>query len=140
MSKSFLCLWCDCEIKYVSCGERNVGASQMKKLGVVMDPIQSIHYKKDTTLAMLLEAQKRNYELYYFEQKDLFIRDGSAYGNSKQLKVDKDPKNWFQLGETKPIPLTDLDIIFMRKDPPFDVEYIYSTYILELAERQGIRI
>ena len=107
------------------------------RLGVVMDPIQSIHYKKDSTLAMLWEAQARSWELYYFEQKDLFLRDSMPYGHARKLSVFKNPQEWFKLGESTLLSLADLDIILMRKDPPFNEEYIYSTYILEHAERLG---
>ena len=110
------------------------------KLGVVMDPIADIHYKKDTTLAMLWEAEKRGYEIHYFEQKDLFVKNGVAYGNSRALKVFHDEQKWFELGATKSMPLAELQVILMRKDPPFDQEYIYTTYILELAERQGVLV
>lgn len=110
------------------------------KLGIVMDPIGSIYYKKDSTLAMLWEAEHRGFEIFYFEQKDLFLREGSAYGFSQLLKVYKNSEKWFALGEKKIIPLADLDIILMRKDPPFDLEYIYTTYILETAERAGVLV
>jgi glutathione synthase len=109
-----------------------------KKLGVVMDPISKIHFKKDSTLAMLWEAAKRHWTLYYFEQKDLFLRDGVVYGNARPLTVYQDENHWFDLGEEQVLPLSELDIILMRKDPPFDREYIYTTYLLEHAERQGV--
>lgn len=108
------------------------------RLGVVMDPIGSIHYKKDSTLAMLWEAQARGYELYYFEQKDLFLLEGVPYGDAKRLQVAKDSGNWFQFHEQQRIPLSSLNVIMMRKDPPFNEEYIYTTYILEHAEREGV--
>ena len=108
-----------------------------KKIGVVMDPIGSIHYKKDSTLAMLLEAATRGWTIYYFEQKDLFLRDGRALGKSRLLTVYADPARWFQFGASQDVALADLDLILMRKDPPFDREYIYTTYILEQAEQQG---
>lgn len=109
-------------------------------LGVVMDPIQSIHFKKDSTLAMLWEAEKRGWQIHYFEKKDLFIEDGKAFGRSRLLKVFHDPAQWFEFGKEARIPLADLTIILMRKDPPFDLEYIYTTYILELAERDGVKV
>lgn len=109
-----------------------------KKLGVVMDPIASIHYKKDSTLAMLWEAKARDYEIYYFEQKDLFLREGRAFGDAKILDVFQDEKKWFSFGEKKQIALAELDIILMRKDPPFNPEYIYTTYLLDHAEREGV--
>lgn len=110
------------------------------KLGVVMDPIASINYEKDSTLAMLLAASMRGWQLYYFEQKDLFIRDGVAFGNAKHLSVQQNAKQWYVFNKEEQIPLADLDIILMRKDPPFNEEYIYTTYILEHAERQGVLV
>lgn len=110
------------------------------KVGVVMDPIGSIHYKKDSTLAMLWEAKARDCEIYYFEQKDLFLRDGIAYGDARLLSVNKDPKCWYEFQGELTIPLADLDIILMRKDPPFNEEFIYTTYILEQAENSGVLV
>ena len=107
------------------------------KLGVVMDPIGSIHFKKDSTLAMLLEAQQRGYQLHYFELKDLYLAGPEARGISRGLRVQHDPHKWFELGDTHDIPLAQLDVILMRKDPPFDMDYIFTTYILELAEQAG---
>ncbi|MDR3490648.1 MAG: glutathione synthase [Gammaproteobacteria bacterium] len=107
------------------------------KLGVVMDDIASINFKKDSTLAMLWEADKRGWEIYYFEQGDLFLRDGVAYGNSHLLSVYHDEIKWFEFESAKQIPLSDLNVILMRKDPPFDKNYIYTTYILENAESAG---
>ncbi|HLB58048.1 MAG TPA: glutathione synthase [Gammaproteobacteria bacterium] len=110
------------------------------KLGVVMDPIASIHFKKDSTLALLFEAEKRGFELYYFEQQDLFLRDGKAFGNSRLLKIFRDPARWFELSERQCILLSDLNVILMRKDPPFNLDYIYTTYLLEHAERDGVLV
>ena len=107
------------------------------KIGVVMDPIEDINYKKDSTLAMLLEAQSRGWELYYMEQADLYIAHDVARANMKKLKVFNDAGNWFQLKAAEDLPLDSLDAILMRKDPPFDMNYIYSTYILEKAEEKG---
>jgi glutathione synthase len=106
-------------------------------LGVVMDPIDAIKYAKDSTLAMLLAAQARGFDLAYLEQGDLSLRDGVAFGRTRQLTVRADANDWFTLGEPRLERLGQLDAILMRKDPPFDTEYIYSTYILERAEEQG---
>ena len=106
-------------------------------LGVVMDPITTINYHKDSTLAMLLAAQKRGWQLFYMEQGDLYLRDGIAQGRMRPLQVFADEHRWFQLGEPDDAHLSRLDVILMRKDPPFDMEYIYSTYLLELAETAG---
>ena len=106
-------------------------------LGVVMDPIESIQPQKDTTLAILLAAQRRGWRLVYFQQSDLSIRDGVPLGKGNILTVTDDNDAWFQLGESWSKGLEKLDAILMRKDPPFDMEYIYTTYILELAEHYG---
>ena len=102
-----------------------------------MDPIAGIKYAKDSTLAMLLAAQSRGFELHYLEQQDLFVRDGQAMGHSRPLTVRADPVGWFTLGERTPQPLGSFSCILMRKDPPFDMEFIYTTYILERASDQG---
>lgn len=107
------------------------------RLAVVMDPIEDIKYAKDTSLAMLLAAQRRGYELLYLTQPDLYLRDGVAHGRARALTVHADPVNWFTFGETSDVRLGELDVILMRKDPPFDMEFIYTTYILERAELQG---
>jgi glutathione synthase len=110
------------------------------KLGVVMDPIADITYKKDTTLAMLWAAQARDWELYYMEQADLYLNQGEARANMARLTVFHDPESWYTLQPTQDHSLSELDVILMRKDPPFDNEYVYSTYILEDAERRGTLI
>jgi glutathione synthase len=107
-------------------------------VGVVMDPIAAINPKKDSTLAMMLEAQRRGHSLRYLELGDLFVRDGVAYGSSRAVTVQDQLTHFYQLGETQPdTPLGELDVILMRKDPPFDAEYIYATYVLERAEAAG---
>ena len=106
-------------------------------LAVVMDPIAKIKFAKDSTLAMLLAAAGRGWELTYFEQSDLFLRDGVAYGRGRPLKVFANPDRWFEFGESRLEKLGEFDCVFMRKDPPFDAEYIYTTYILERAQAQG---
>tara|TARA_Y100000768_G_scaffold99754_1_gene72827 strand:+ start:4784 stop:5725 length:942 start_codon:yes stop_codon:yes gene_type:complete len=110
------------------------------KLGVVMDPIESINFKKDSTLAMMLEAQERNHEITYITSNSLFIKSGEAYAQSSRIEVRNDPSDWFSLGEEKRIKLSELDSILMRQDPPFNSEYIYNTYILEMASRSGVNI
>lgn len=107
------------------------------RLGVVMDPIQHINTKKDSTLAMLQAAQRRGWTLFYFEQSDLYLTGGQAMGSARALQVFSDSANWFTLGERIEMPLGELDVLLMRKDPPFDSEFIYSTYMLEAAERDG---
>lgn len=110
------------------------------KIGVVMDPIESITVKKDTSLVLMLAAQQRQCELFYMEQGDLSLQAGQAYGRMAPIRVSMDEQQWFQRGEYTDQPLTELDIILMRKDPPFDSEFIYSTYILERAEQAGVLV
>jgi glutathione synthase len=110
------------------------------KFGVVMDPIVSITVYKDTTLAMLLEAQRRGWEIQYMEQHDLFQRDGESFAHMRRLRVHDDQSRWFDLGQESVRPLTALDVIFMRVDPPFNMEYIFTTYLLEWAESQGVLV
>lgn len=107
------------------------------QLGVVMDDIASINYKKDSTLAMLWEAKQRGWDIWYLELQDIFLRDGIAYGTAKQLDVFHDDKKWFAFKQSKTLPLSALNVILMRKDPPFDEQYIYATYILEHAQDAG---
>ncbi len=106
-------------------------------LGVVMDPIADIKFYKDTTLALLLAAQERGWSLHYMEQKDLYLLQGEARATTRALVVADNGDSWFKLGSHDDKRLGDLDVILMRKDPPFDNEYVYSTYILEAAQVQG---
>jgi glutathione synthase len=110
------------------------------RLLVVMDPIEAIKPAKDSTLAMLLAAQRRGWEILYAEQKDLSLRDGVAMGRLAPLKVRDAASGWFDRGEAKIGRLGDCNVVLMRKDPPFDTEYIYSTYILERARDQGAHV
>src|SRR5882724_3389306 len=106
-------------------------------LGVVMDPIGAIKPYKDTTLAMLLAAQARGWHLLYMEQPDLYLVEGEARARRRPLKVRDDKQDWYELGAEQDGPLKGMDAILMRKDPPFDMEYIYTSYILERAEAEG---
>lgn len=108
------------------------------KLGVIMDPIGSVNRKKDTTLAMLWEADSRGYHIYYFEQKNLSLKDGIPCGNGRRLTFNCEGDHWFNLGKEERIPLKELNVILMRKDPPFNEEYIYTTYILEQAQPEAL--
>ena len=106
-------------------------------LGVVMDPIQTIKVQKDSTLAMLLEAQRRQCPLWYMEQRDLELLDGRCMARMRPLAVRDDPDDWFSLGEARTQALDRLDGVRMRKDPPFDMEDVYTTYLLEQAQARG---
>lgn len=105
-----------------------------------MDSIRSITPKKDSSLAMLLEASRRDAEIHYFEQQDLRMLSGKAIGRSTLLTVRDDNDDWFDFGAQRDIELGDLDVILMRKDPPFNMEYVYTTYILDRAELAGALI
>ena len=108
------------------------------KFGVVMDPIGSINFKKDSTLSILIEAQSRKHDLIYMEPSSLFLRENGAYALTQEIKVRDDSENWFELSTISEMRLSDLDMIVMRQDPPFDANYIYNTYVLEAAEREEV--
>ncbi len=109
----------------------------MHTLGIVMDPIETISFHKDTSLAMLLAAQKRGFRLFYMTDKDLFIENGEPFAEASEIEVFDNADCWFKKSTPKRLPLSSLSTILMRKDPPFDNEFIYATYILELAEKAG---
>ena len=115
-------------------------ADKALRIGIIMDPIDSITPKKDSSLAMLLEAQHRAAEIHYFEQADLSILAGRAIGQSRRMSVQDTADDWFEFGEKAEVALGDLDAILMRKDPPFDMEYVYTTYVLDRAEAAGALI
>ncbi|MDG5501148.1 glutathione synthase [Marinobacter sp. BGYM27] len=110
------------------------------RLGIVMDPIEDIHFKKDTSLAMLWAAQQRGWELFYMEQPDLYLDGSTAMASVCALTVRMDPEDWFDRGEPQEMALGDLDVILMRKDPPVDREFMMATYILDAAADQGALI
>jgi len=112
----------------------------MIKLGIVMDPIASINIKKDSSFAMLLEAQRRGYELHYMEMADLYLINGQARARTRTLSVEQNYDQWYTFNGEQDIELADLDVVLMRKDPPFDTEFVYATYILERAEEKGTLI
>ena len=108
------------------------------KIAVVMDPISRINFKKDSTLLLLQEAQNRNHSIFYIEPQDLFFKDNTPSALCSNISVQMNPEKWFDLKNTKELPLIDMDVILMRQDPPFDMEYVVNTYILEAAEKQGV--
>jgi glutathione synthase len=107
------------------------------KLGIVMDPIGSIKASKDSSLAMLLAASKRGWELYYMEQGDLFLEGSRCHASLTRLEVRDDDSDWYSLSDKRTAPLDELDVILMRKDPPVDMEFIYTTFLLQRAEAHG---
>ena len=108
------------------------------KLGMVMDPIGSIDFKKDSSLQILLEAQSRGHDIYYMEPSSLFLKDSGAFALAQSVFVKDNSEGWYELSETSEIKLSSLDMILMRQDPPFNTNYIYNTYVLEEAERNGV--
>lgn len=107
------------------------------KVGVVMDPIESIKPVKDSSFAMMLAAQARGWELYYLPPSELYLDQGEARGRYQAVTVRDQSDDYYTLGESIDGPLGELDAILMRVDPPFDMDYIYITYILERAEAAG---
>lgn len=110
------------------------------RLGVVMDPIEDIHFKKDSSLAMLLAAQKRGWEIEYMELPDLYLQGGRAMARTRDLTVHMNPDEWYSFGQSRDRDLGELDVILMRQDPPVDREFLMATYILEAAELAGTLI
>lgn len=110
------------------------------KLAVLMDPIANINYKKDSTLAMLWAAQKRGHTLWYIEPDGLSLQDGVVWARMAALTVYENPEEWFRLGDWQHLPITNVDAVLMRKDPPFDMNFVYATYLLERAEQAGVAV
>ena len=107
------------------------------KLGIIMDPIERIKVKKDSSFAMLLEAQHRGWNIHYMLVDDLRLDHDRVVAESRSLAVRDDPQDWFEAASQETIDLADMDVVLMRKDPPFNMEYIYATYLLELVQKQG---
>ncbi|MGA2654535.1 MAG: glutathione synthase [Gammaproteobacteria bacterium] len=110
------------------------------KLGVIMDPIEHIHFAKDSTLAMLLAAQARGFELYYMQMHDLYCLEGQVHAHVNPLKVFNNPEHYFEKSQQQTLNLAELDVIFMRVDPPVEQTYWYTTLLLDLVEKQGVLV
>lgn len=110
------------------------------KLAIVMDPIEGINYKKDSSLAMLWAAQDKGWELFYIRPEQLFLENGKPFAIAQPLKVFRDAECWFELSNSQTYALEHFNVMLMRKDPPFDNEYVYNTYILEAAEKCGVLV
>jgi glutathione synthase len=110
------------------------------KIAFIADPLDTFKIYKDTTFAMMREAAARGHALFFMEQHDLLWRGGSVLGNARPLTLTGEKPAWYRTGERSLVPLRDFDAVTMRKDPPFDMEYVYSTYLLEFAEREGARV
>jgi glutathione synthase len=110
------------------------------KIAFIVDPLDDFKIYKDSTFAMMREAAARQHELYSLLQEDLAWEAGAVTGYAQKLHLTGDAIAWYRAEATKPLPLKDFDAVVMRKDPPFDMEYVYSTYLLELAQEQGARV
>lgn len=109
-------------------------------LAVLMDPLENINPKKDSTLAMMLAAQSKGWTVYFLQQSDLFIQDGEVQANFHQLVLNNALEDWFEIVANHTAPLATMNAVLMRKEPPFDMEFIYTTYLLEMAEKEGVVI
>ncbi|WP_322406356.1 glutathione synthase [Idiomarina sp. PL1-037] len=109
----------------------------MKKLAMVMDPIATVKTEKDTSFRLLLEAQARGYQCFYLEMGDLVIDNGQPMAFAREIRVQDQKTDFYSLTDSEYRPLEDFDVIMMRKDPPFDSEFLYATQMLELAEQRG---
>jgi len=112
----------------------------MTEIGFVMDPIGSINPIKDSTLAMMLAAQSRGWRIHYMELADLYLRDGCCYASRHEIILRDEQEDWYTLGAHHESPLAALDVVFMRKDPPVDMEYMYTTHLLERAAAEGLLV
>ena len=110
------------------------------RVAVLMDPIEHVHIEKDSTFAMLLEAQRRGHDLLYLTQKSLALREGVPWAQAAAVKVRDDAKHWYSLDPAQWLDLRKVDVILERKDPPFDEQFLYDTMVLELAQRAGVLV
>jgi glutathione synthase len=110
------------------------------KIAFIVDPLDDFKIYKDSTFAMMREAAARQHDLYALQQEDVVWHSGTVTGHAQKLHLTGDPRAWYRAEATQAIPLKDFDAVVMRKDPPFDMEYVYSTYLLELAQEQGARV
>jgi glutathione synthase len=111
-----------------------------REIGVVMDPIGSIKIAKDSTFAMMLAGARRGWRLQYMELSDLCMRGDRSWARMREVEVQDDPQRWYRYRGEQTRPLDSLPVVLMRKDPPFDMEYIYATYLLEQAQLRGTRV
>ncbi len=109
-------------------------------LAVLMDDIASINPKKDSSLAMMLEAKRRNWDIYTFDSSDMFHLKGEVFAKARKTLVADSQSNWHECEEAEILQLKEIDVVFMRKDPPFDMDYIYTTYLLEQLEASGVMV
>lgn len=109
-------------------------------IAIILDPLDTLKTYKDTTFAMMREANRRGHQLFVLEQHELFVRDNQVQATNRQLQLTGDETHWYRLHATRTTALADFDAVLMRKDPPFDMEYLYATHLLQAAERQGAKV
>lgn len=114
----------------------------MKKIvmAVLMDDIAGINPKKDSSFAMMLEAQRRGWMVYTFDSTNMYQQEGETFANVRKTLVTDNEDQWHDREDAEVIALSNIDVIFMRKDPPFNMNYIYATYLLEQAENTGVLV
>jgi glutathione synthase len=110
------------------------------KIAILMDPIEAIDINHDSSFAIMLEAQKRGWQVYYFQLHDLFYEQETVWAKAQPIKVQRSANNFFELGAAQKFKPSDFNVVLQRKDPPFNMEYIHTTYLLELAQQQGAKI
>jgi glutathione synthase len=110
------------------------------KIAFLADPLSGFKIYKDSTFAMMREAARRGHRIYAFEQRHLVLEQGVVTADAVEITLTGDPDEWYRAGEADTVRLSEFDAVIQRKDPPFDMEYVYGTYLLELAERQGARV
>lgn len=109
------------------------------KMAFVMDPVGTINTEKDTTFVLMLEAQARGHEVWYLELKDMFVKEAQAFGNAKQISLERS-EDFYKLGDTQTLPLESFDAVWMRKDPPVNNDFLYATYILSLIDENKTKV
>ncbi|MFT5962716.1 MAG: glutathione synthase, partial [Burkholderiaceae bacterium] len=110
------------------------------KIAFIADPLDGFKTYKDSTYAMMAEAVLRGHQIYAFESHEMAVSGGVVTTTVAQLTLTADPLDWYRAAPRETRSLADFDVVVMRKDPPFDMEYVYATYLLELAEKQGARV
>lgn len=128
------------QLNQLNTSNSNALAKVALRILVIMDPISRINFKKDTTLAMMWAAKDRGHSLSYCQINDLWLDKGSLKVDAQSVNVTKDAENFYQLGEVLTHKITDYDVILMRKDPPFDMRFVYSTYLLDHAKAAGVLV
>ena len=112
----------------------------MKKIGIVMNSIAEINFQKDSTLLLMSELQNQGKELYYIENLNLYFANQTPMAIAQKIEIFMNENKWFDLQDQEKIELTSLDLVLMRQDPPFDMNFINNTYVLEAAENKGLKV